>query len=194
MQVKVSTAVTIIVVCIVGSLLIMRELSWRFEPSLDLTQKIELRDSSGKERVLIIHQQSDSPVDIERHMYQNLQSGITYVSAWLEGSSDTTRFTIKGRYYSEVRPLFISIDSSTQAFLIPNTEHGMPNGWGELLFITPADTLGHFQVISPNINDYDRDGRFEVYDPYVNEYGRLDPTEGKFIPIKDIDTTKFTRY
>lgn len=183
----------ILIVCIVGSLLIMRELSWRFEPSLNLTQKIELRDSSGKKRLLVIKQQSDSPVDIQRHMYQNLQSGITNVSAWLEGSVDTTRFAIKGRYYSEVRPLFISIDSSTQAFLIPNTEHGMPNGWGELVFITPSDTLGHFQVISPNINDYDRDGRFEVYDPYVNKYGRLDPAQGKFISIDNIDTIKFTR-
>lgn len=193
MQVKVSTAVTIIIVCIVGSLLIMRELSWRFEPSLNLTQKIELRDTSGKKRLLIIHQQSDSPVDLERHMFENMQKGITNVSAWLEGSSDTTRFTIKGRYYSEVRPLFISIDSSTQAFLIPNTEHGMPNGWGELVFITSADRVGHFQVISPNINDYDRDGRFEVYDPYVNKYGRLDPAQDKFIPVDNIDTTKFTR-
>lgn len=193
MQVKVSTAITVIIVCIVGSLLLMRELSWRFEPSLSMTKKITLRNSSGSSKVLFIHQRSDSPVDTNRHMFQDIQNGITHVAAWLEGSSDTVRFTINGRYYSEVRSLFISVDSSTQAFLVPNTEHGMPNGWGELVFIANADSLGHFQVISPNINDYDRDGRFEVFDPYVNQYGRLDPTQGKFIPVDNIDTTKFTR-
>jgi hypothetical protein len=153
MKIKPSTAIIVLIVLLVSSFLLMRELSWRFEPSLDISQTFQLRDKNASYRLIHIRQQSDSPVDIERHMYQDMTKGVTYITMWLDGKTDTTRFTIKGRYYSEIRSLTIAIDSTTQAFLVPNTEHGMPNGWGELIYITPSDTIGHFQVIMIRTGD-----------------------------------------
>lgn len=161
----------------------MRELFWRYESSLDLMFSVPVRSAAGALVTLKIRQQSSSPVDTLLHEFKDIRRGITNVTSWIEGANDSIHFSIRGRYYSEARNIHISLDSSNQAFLVPNTEHGMPNGWGELIYLIPNGSLGHTQIVTPNINDYDHDGILEVYDPYTNAYTRLDPATGKWVAV-----------
>jgi hypothetical protein len=162
----------------------MRELFWRYNSSLDISFSIPIRTQSGEIKAMKIRQRSNSPVDTIQHEFKDIRNGITHVTAWIEGTNDSIHFDIKGRYYSEARDIHISLDSSTQTFLIPNTEHGMPNGWGELIYLTPNGSLWHIQVVTPNIGDFDQDGVLEIFDPFANAYARLDPASGKWVTIE----------
>ncbi len=112
-----------------------------------------------------------------------MKNGITNVAVWFDGINDTLRFSIRGRYYSEMRLMHISTDSSTQIYLVPNTEHGMPTGWGELIYCSSDSTMAHTTIVSPNVSDFDKDGTLEIYDPVTNEYSQLDTRTGSWVPV-----------
>jgi hypothetical protein len=189
MKSRTSSIIGIILLFILSSLIIMWELFWRFDSHLDLTLSIPIRSADTKLHTLRIHQTSESSVDTSRRTFVDIKKGITHVSMWMEGSIDTTHFTCVGRYYSEVREVVLSIDSSTQAFLVPNTEHGMPTGWGELVYLKANDSIVHSEFVTPYIGDADKDGRLEIYDPVNNTFSRLDPETGKWVRV-EIDLTK----
>ena len=162
----------------------MRELFWRFDSHLDLQLSIPIRTADTKLHTLRIHQTSESAVDTARRTFVDMKKGVTNVSMWIDESGDTTHFTIAGRYYSEVRQVVLSIDSSTQAFLVPNTEHGMPTGWGELVYLKADGSIVHSEMITPYIGDADKDGRLEIYDPRTNTFSRLDPETGRWVTVE----------
>ncbi len=191
MKSRISTILIIVVLILFSSFIIMRELFWRFDAKLDLLLKIPIRTADSKEHTLFIHETSTSQVDTVRRQFVDLKTGVTKVSLWIDNSLDTTHFSIIGRYYSEVRDLALSNDSSTQALLIPNTEHGMPTGWGELIYLKADGSLIHSELVTPHIGDADKDGRLEVYDPRANTYSKLNPATGTWVKVDiKIDTTR----
>jgi hypothetical protein len=178
-----STTLVVTLAVIVCAVLIAREIFWRFEDSLDLHTVISIAGSEGSDRLLHIHQVSDSPVDTVRREFKDIRHGHTDVTLWIEGSADTLHTSISGRYYSEIRTFRISTDSSTQVFLVPNTEHGLPTGWGELVFLTPSGKLSHVHLMAMNVGDVDEDRILEVYDPQRDVFTRLDPATGSWVPV-----------
>jgi hypothetical protein len=138
-----STTVVVALAVIICFVLVARELFWRFDDHLDLHAAVTITGSDGTSRLLHIHQVSDSPVDTVRRQFKDIRHGHTDVRLWLDGSTDTLKTSIKGRYFSEIRSFRIATDSSTQIFLVPNTEHALPTGWGEVIFLMPSGKLAH---------------------------------------------------
>lgn len=178
-----STAVVVTIAVVLGALLLSRELFWRFDENLDLRRVATITDSHGTPHQLHIHQVSDSPVDTVRRTFKDVRKGHTYVKLWIEGSADTLHTSIVGRYYSEIRGFRIATDSSTQIFLVPNTEHGLPTGWGQVVYFKPDGRLAHIQLMAMNVGDVDEDRILEVFDPNRNTFTRLDPATGTWVPV-----------
>lgn len=178
-----STSVLVAVAVILSAILVSRELWWRFDPALDIHNTAAITDSHGNEHILHIRQRSDSPVDTVRREFEDIRHGKTEAMLWLEGSQDTLRASINGRYYSEIRGFRIAADSSSQIFLVPNTEHGLPTGWGELVFIKPNGKLSSLHLMAMNVGDVDEDRWLEMYDPERNVFTRLDPSTGSWVPV-----------
>ncbi len=178
-----STAVVVTIAVVLGALLLSRELFWRFDDSLDLHSVKSITDGGGTSRLLHIHQRSDSRVDTVRRTFKDVRDGKTDVRLWIEGSADTLRTSITGRYYSEIRTFRIATDSSTQAFLVPNTEHGLPTGWGQVVYFKPDGRLAHIQLMAMNVGDVDEDRILEVFDANRNTFTRLDPATGTWVPV-----------
>src|SRR5579883_2095087 len=110
-----------------------------------------------------------------------MKNGKTYCSIWLDGGRDTIHTEATGRYFSELRPLIIAADSSTQVILIPNSEHDLPTGWGIMIYLTPTDSLRQIQIINSNIADMNRDGTFELFDKSQGKWTKLDPETGNWV-------------
>lgn len=178
-----STTFAVALAIVIGAVLVSRELFWRFEPRLELHQEAAITGTDGSQHLLHIRQQSDSPVDTVRREFKDIRHGRTEVMLWLDGSTDTVRTAIVGRYYSEVRTFRIATDSSTQVFLVPNTEHGLPTGWGELVFMRPDGKLSHLHLLAMNVGDVDEDQILEVYDPKRDVFTRLDPATASWTPV-----------
>jgi hypothetical protein len=178
-----STTLVVTLAVILCAVLVARELFWRFDDSLDLDAVTTIAGSDGSNRLLHIHQDSDSPVDTIRREFRDIRHGRTNVALWIDGSTDTMRTYIMGRYFSEVRSFRIATDASTQVFLVPNTEHGLPTAWGELVYLTPAGKLAHIHLMAMNVGDVDEDHILEVYDPKRDVFTRLDPATGTWVPV-----------
>jgi hypothetical protein len=179
---RIKNALYVIVPLIVIIWVVGHEFFWRYE-SLDMTERIQLADHAGRPRTLVVHQTSDTKVDTARRTFVDMKKGLTQCWIWLEGSHDTIRTTAEGRYFSEFRTLKIATDSSLQAMLIPNSEHGLAPGWGNLIYLTPNDSLRVLQIINANIGDVDRDGAFELLDTTLRSWTKLEPASGKWVPI-----------
>lgn len=178
-----STAVLVTIAVIICAVLISRELFWRFDDALDLHSVITIAGSDGVSRQLHIHQKSDSPVDTVRRQFKDIRHGKTEASLWLDGSNDTIRTSIAGRYFSEIRTIRLATDTSTQIFLVPNTEHALPTAWGEIIYLTTAGKLANVHLMAMNVGDVDEDHILEVYDPKRDEFTRLDPATGTWVPV-----------
>lgn len=179
-----STTLLVAIATVLGIVLVARELFWRFDAKLDLSRQATIRTSDGSAYTLNIHQRSESPVDTVRRVFKQVRDGRTDVALWLDGSSDTLHTSIMGRYYSEIRGFRIATDSSMQVFLVPNTEHALPTGWGELIFIKPDGNLASVHLMAMNVGDVDEDHILEVYDPERNVFTRLDPATGTWVPVE----------
>ncbi len=159
------------------------EFFWRFENGFDRTTHIAIKNHSGAARQLIIRQTSTSTVDTIRRMFTDPRSATVHCAIWIEGTTDTIHTEAVGRYYTEFRPIPIATDSSIQVILIPNSEHDLPTGWGEMVYLDPKDSLRTMQIINTNITDIDKDGTFEVLDQVVHSWTKLDPATGKWVPV-----------
>ena len=159
------------------------EFIWRFNSSLDMTQKLAITNHRGKQLAVFVRQHSNVSVDTIRRTFSDMRNGKTSCSIWLEGSLDTIRTEATGRYFSEFRTLRIAIDSSSQLMLIPNSEHDLPTGWGEMIFLTPTDSLRTMQIINANIADMNHDGTFELFDKMQGRWTKFDPASGMWLPV-----------
>ncbi|MBS1904127.1 MAG: hypothetical protein JSS75_10515 [Bacteroidetes bacterium] len=182
MNSRLKNALYVIVPLLVLVWVVGHEFFWRYE-SLDLTERIQLADHAGRPCTLVVRQTSSTKVDTARRTFVDMKQGLTQCSIWLEGSRDTFHTTAEGRYFSEFRTLKIATDSSLQAMLIPNSEHGLAPGWGSLVYLTPTDSLRVLQIINANIGDVDKDGAFELLDTAVRSWTKLEPASGKWVPI-----------
>jgi hypothetical protein len=153
----------------------------RYEQGFDMTRQIKITSHSGGQRIVFVQQHSTDPVDTIRRIFANLKNSKVSCTIWLDGSRDTIRTEAIGRYFSELRPTKISTDSSTQVVLIPNSEHDLPTGWGELLYLTPTDSLRMIQIINANITDKDKDGILELFDKTQGAWTHLDPATGNWM-------------
>jgi hypothetical protein len=178
---RIKNALYVIVPLLVTIWVVGHEFFWRYE-TLDLTERIQLANHAGHPRMLVVRQTSDTKVDTARRTFVDMKQGLTQCSIWLEGSRDTFHTTAEGRYFSEFRTLKIATDSSLQAMLIPNSEHGLPPGWGNLVYLTPTDSIRVMQLINANIGDVDKDGAFELLDTSLRAWTKLDPSTGKWVP------------
>lgn len=159
------------------------EFFWRFDTKLDIRIHAGLRDSKLKERMLTIHEQSNSQVDTSRRQYKDILHGITNVSISLDGSSDTIHISLTGKYYSEARPLHISADSSTQILLIPNTLQGLPAGSNKIIYLQ-NDSILVVKEFFGFIGNVDHDGSEEVNIPEKGGWMRLSIGNGEWIPAQ----------
>jgi hypothetical protein len=172
----------VIVPVAVGIWVIGHEFFWRYESHLDLTQTMSIADHAGKPRTLYIRQVSTSEVDTSRRTFTDMKNGVTNCSLWLEGSHDTLKTVAVGRYFSELRTFKIATDSSLQAMLVPNSEHGLAPGWGNLVYLTPTDSICLQQLINANIGDVDKDGAFELLDKQKG-WTKLETATGHWVPV-----------
>ncbi len=161
---------------------IAHEFWWRYDANLDVLERIEIADHAGNPRMLFIRQTSETKVDTARRTFADMKNGVTQCAIWLEGSRDTVRTTATGRYFSEFRTLKIATDSSLQAMLVPNSEHDLAPGWGDLVYLTPTDSVRLQQIINANIGDVDKDGAFELLDPHLG-WTKLEPSTGHWVSV-----------
>ena len=183
MNTRTKNILYIVVPIILAVWLLGYEFIWRFDSKLDLLRSIPIITHSGVKRTLYIHQQSNSSVDTIRRVFSEVKNGKTYCSLWLDGSTDTLHTEATGRYFSEFRPVRLATDTSVQVILIPNTEHGLPTGWGEMVYLTPDDSLHVIQLINSNIADLDNDGRLELYDRSQQSWAKLDLLTRQWVAV-----------
>lgn len=157
------------------------EFFWRYEHGFEMTRQIRMTSHSGAQKILFVQQHSTDAVDTVRRIFADLKNSKVSCTIWIEGSTDTIHTQAIGRYFSELRPTKISTDSSTQVVLIPNSEHDLPTGWGQLLYLTPNDSLRMTQIINANITDKDKDGILELFDKTQGAWTHLDPTTGNWV-------------
>ena len=159
------------------------EFFWRYDPKLDMTIHTSLRDNNLREKKITIREYGDSPVDTSRREYKDILHGKTVVTVSLNGSSDTIRFILEGKYISESRLLHISADSSTQLLLIPNTLQGLPVGLNKIIYLQ-NDSMLVLKEFSGFIGDVDHDASEEVNIPEKGGWMRLNTSNGEWVPAQ----------
>ena len=164
--------------------LLGHEVFGRFESKLDLTFRGKIECSGSRSLSVVIQQRSTSAVDTSRRDFADLKSGVTNVSIWIEGSLDTLRTSVIGRYFSDFRTIQISDDSSNQVLLIPNSTQGLPTGWVKILYLRNDSTLMLMDFANYFIGDVDKDGSEEVNIPSLGGWMRLDVTTGNWVAAK----------
>jgi hypothetical protein len=164
-------------------LLVGTEFYWRYSSKLDITIHAKLRDARMQQKELIIHEQSDSPVDTTRREYHDIHHGKTHVAICMADSRDTIHITLSAKYISEARTVHISSDSSTQIILVPNTIQGLPTGSSSVLYLKNDSTLSllEFEYF---IGDIDHDGNEEVNIPEKGGWMRLNTSTGEWVPAQ----------
>jgi hypothetical protein len=180
---KKMTAIYIAVSLLFFVFLIGSEFFWRYDSKLDIILHAKLRDSQKKERVLIIHEQSDSPVDTSRREYKDIQHGKTNIQLWVDGGQDTISLSLQGKYISEARPVHIATDSSSQLILIPNTIQGIPSGSNSIVYFKNDMTLSLLEF-SGFIADINKDGKEEVNISSTDGWKKLDSKTGQWLPVQ----------
>jgi hypothetical protein len=160
------------------------EFFWRYDHGLDMTRRVKIFSHTGEQKILVVRQRSEDRVDTVRRIFADLKQSKVTCDLWIEGSTDTIHTSATGRYFSELRPTRIASDASTQVMLIPNSEHDLPTGWGELVYLTPSDSLRITQVINANITDREKDGTLELFDKTQGAWTKLDPATGRWISIE----------
>ena len=158
------------------------EFFWRYDSKLDLKINSSLRDSKMSERIITIHEVSDSEVDTTRREYKDILHGRTDITVICNGCPNTIHLSLFGKYISEARQIHISADSSTQIVLIPNTLQGLPSGSNKIIYLK-NDSLKLLDF-SAFIGDVDRDGNEEVNIPDEGGWVRLNPETGKWVPAQ----------
>jgi hypothetical protein len=176
---KVSQGVYIALASLFLLFILGYEFAWRYDPKLDITINTVIRDAKMNSKNIIIHEQSDSPVDTSRRDYKDIRHGKTDIAICIEGECDTIYFSMNGKYISETRKIHISSDSSDQIILIPNTIQGLPTGSNMILFMKD-DSLSLLEV-SGFIADIDKDGNEEVNIPSQGGWVKLDAASGDWI-------------
>ncbi len=180
---KVTRAIYIILSLLFLALLIGTEFIWRYDAHLNHTIKVALRNNSKSDRMLVIFEKSESPVDTARREFKDIRHGITDIMMWLEGYHDTIHLSLQGKYLSEGRSVHISSDSSTQIILIPNTIQGLPSGSNKIIYLK-NDSVIALKEFSGFINDIDKDGKEEVNIPENGGWMRLNPATGEWTPAQ----------
>ena len=137
-------------VCIFGY-----EFFWRYDSKLDITIHAKLRDNYGTEKNIVITEHSESAVDTTRREYKDVKHGKTDIAITFEGSNDTIRTSMNGKYISEARTIHISSDPSSQLLLIPNTIQGLSSGSNQILYFKSDSLL--LKEFSGFIADVDKD-------------------------------------
>lgn len=163
--------------------LIGNEFYWRYSPKLDITIRASLRNNQLRQRELVVHEHSDSPVDTSRREFHDIHTGKTAIAIWLTGSNDTIHLSMSGKYISEVRSLHLSSDSSSQIILIPNTIQGLPSGSSTILYLK-GDSILSLLEFGYFIGDADHDGKEEVNIPEKRAWMRLNTSTGEWIPAE----------
>jgi hypothetical protein len=164
---------------VVLMLMLRFEFAGRFVSPLNLSSRHVL-SADGREETITITQFSTSSTDTLRHEFPDRKRGT--VSVTISHSLDTIQFTAHGQYYSEFRKARFSSNSSTELLMVPNTEHGLGFGVGEVVFLKTDSTIGVIHLESRNVGDIDSDRVFEVFDPSQGVFTHLDRAKGVWAP------------
>jgi len=174
------------------ALLIGTEFYWRFDPKLHMIIRSPFRDTAKNEKTLIVLEENSSAVDTARREFKSIHPGITTVYLFLDAGKtlpDSSKqqiimLQLTDKYLSEVRPLHISSDSSTQLLLIPNTTQGLPAGSSKIVYLKNDSTIGLLQLSGLFISDIDKDGSEEVNVPEKGGWMKLNTETGDWVPAE----------
>ena len=174
--------------------LIGSEFFWRYDSKLHMMIRASFRDAGKIEKTLVVVEENPSPVDTAHREFKSIHPGNTTVYLFLDAGKQLTdsskqqiiMMDLKDKYISEVRPIHISSDSSTQLLLIPNTTQGLPAGSSKIVYLKNDSTMGLLQLSGYFISDIDKDGSEEVNVPEKGGWMKLNTETGDWVPAEFI--------